>query len=401
MRIAIHDYAGFPFPFELSRALSRRGHNVLHLFTQSSGGPKAAFGESGKGGLDLACIAAQAVEKDHFFKRWRQERRYGSFAVAELENWRPDFLISANTPIEAQKEILGWAEKKKVSSIFWLHDLLSIAAHSILSSVNPIFGWFAFYYLNWLEIQSLNKATHIVSITDDFSLFLNRWYIAPEKVSVIPNWGPIEQIPVLPRDNFFSRSHGLNGKFVLLYAGTLGKKQNIHLVADIAAKLSTNDDFRFVVATDDRGHQLLNQALVQTDSSNLIRLPLQPSDQYPYLLASADAALVTLKPSASRYCVPSKLWSIYCAQRPSIVAVDRRNLSARITTRTHSGIVVPPGSTEKVIAALERLKANPSVRFDMGKNARNYAEHHFPIGHIADAFESIIDRVASRQELAR
>jgi colanic acid biosynthesis glycosyl transferase WcaI len=150
----------------------------------------------------------------------------------------------------------------------------------------------AFRYLNRLEIQSLKKANHIVSITDDFSPFLKRWRITPNKVSVIPNWGPIEQIPVLPRNNSFSKRHGLNGKFVLLYAGTLGRKQNVRLIANIAANLSGHNDIRFVVATDHRGHQLLDRALVRALCPNLLQLPLQTSDQYPYLLASSDAALV-------------------------------------------------------------------------------------------------------------
>ncbi len=70
-------------------------------------------------------------------------------------------------------------------------------------------------------------ANHIVAITNDFIPYLNQWNIDPAKVSVIPNWGPIEQIPVLPRNNQFSDSHGFSEKFVILYCGTLGKKQGI------------------------------------------------------------------------------------------------------------------------------------------------------------------------------
>jgi colanic acid biosynthesis glycosyl transferase WcaI len=124
----------------LSIELSQRGHDVLHVFSKASGGPKASFEKKSLKNLKLAGISVKSVEKDNLLKRWVQERHYGDMAIRELKKWRPDVLISANTPLEAQKQILYWAKRHKVPSIYWLHDLLSIAAYSILSKVNRILG---------------------------------------------------------------------------------------------------------------------------------------------------------------------------------------------------------------------------------------------------------------------
>lgn len=40
MRILVHDYAGYAFPLQLSRALARRHHQVLHLYSGSFQAPK-------------------------------------------------------------------------------------------------------------------------------------------------------------------------------------------------------------------------------------------------------------------------------------------------------------------------------------------------------------------------
>ena len=40
MRIALHDFAGHPFQFQLSRALAARGHSVNHFFFAGDTGPK-------------------------------------------------------------------------------------------------------------------------------------------------------------------------------------------------------------------------------------------------------------------------------------------------------------------------------------------------------------------------
>jgi colanic acid biosynthesis glycosyl transferase WcaI len=393
MRIAINDYAGFSFPLELSRELSRRGHHVLHLYSQASGGPKASPRQNGDQRLRIANLDAGCVEKDNLLKRWRQERRYGDLAIRKLSDWQPDLIISANTPLEAQKKIIGWAGSRFIPSVFWLHDLLSIAAKSIISNVNRFLGRFAYRYLNRIEIDALARADHIISITDDFYPYLNAWNIDPAKVSLIPNWGPIEQIPVLPRKNRFSAHYGLDEKFVVLYSGTLGKKQDIRLIADTAARLADDGDIRFVVATDARGHQLLNTRVAGKGLSNLLRLPLQPTHRYPYLLAASDLTMVTLDRSASTYCVPSKLWSAYCAQKASVVAVDKQNLCARTTDRIGAGIVIPPGSVDQCVAAITRLKKNPSLGVTMGANARRYAERRFPISAIGDQFEAVIERI--------
>ena len=393
MRIAIHDYAGFPFPLELSTELSKRDHNILHLFTDASGGPKASFEEKSNNKLQIANIDIDRVEKDNFLKRWVQERRYGDLAIKKLENWQPEVVISGNTPLEAQKKIINWADKHYVPSIFWLQDLLSMAARSIISNVSQSLSRIAYNYLNKIEIDALSKSNHIISITDDFIPILKQWNIDTNKISIIPNWGPIEQIPVLPRKNQFSDLHGLNEKFIILYSGTLGKKQDIQLIADTATKLEKNKEILFVVATDQRGQNLLNIKIADKVLPNLLRLPLQPSDLYAYLLASSDVSLVTLEVSAGKYCVPSKLWSAFCAQKASIVAVDQRNLSARITKENHTGIVVSPGSVDECISAIRKLKNDPLLRTDMGKNARRYAEKNFPISQIADAFESIIHQI--------
>ena len=42
MRILVHDYAGHAFPFQLSRSLAARGHEVLHVYSTSTLTPQGA-----------------------------------------------------------------------------------------------------------------------------------------------------------------------------------------------------------------------------------------------------------------------------------------------------------------------------------------------------------------------
>jgi len=393
MRIAVHDYAGFGFPFQLSEELSKRGHTVLHLFTRASGGPKTNFETKCNNNLQIKNINIYNVEKEKYFKRWLQERQYGKYATTRLNRWQPDVIISANTPLEAQLKIINWAHKNIVPSVFWLQDLLSVAARNVFDNYNRLLGRAVYLYFKKIETRALSKANYIVSITDDFIPILNKWKIFSDKISIIPNWGPIAQIPVKNKKNSLSVKYRIDKKFVVLHSGTLGKKQNLRLIVDTAKQLVNDDDIMFVVATDCRGKQLLIKTLAEKKLKNILILPLQTTQIYPYLLASSDVSLVTMEFSAGTYCVPSKTWSGFCAQKPSIIAVDKENLCARITQGADAGIVIPPGSVDECVKSIKILKNNKSLRIKMGRNARKYAEKNFPISKIANAFEDIIFKV--------
>ena len=73
-----------------------------------------------------------------------------------------------------------------------------------------------------------------------------------QKISIIHNWSPLEDLPELPRKNHFSTKYHLNEKFVILYSGTLGLKQDPKLIVQTAKALVEDKSIIFVIATDER-----------------------------------------------------------------------------------------------------------------------------------------------------
>lgn len=131
MKIVIHDYAGHPFQIDLSRELSRKGYVVYHLYTNASGGPKGGLSEKNEN-LKIINVDSTKIEKQNFIKRRTQEIQYGKSVVNVLKEIKPDIVISANTPLDAQKKIMKWCDSESIKFIFWLQDIISIAAESIL-----------------------------------------------------------------------------------------------------------------------------------------------------------------------------------------------------------------------------------------------------------------------------
>jgi glycosyltransferase involved in cell wall biosynthesis len=343
--------------------------------------------------LEIIDVEVADVEKSNFIKRKFQESNYGKKVVQLLKQIQPDVVISANTPIDAQKRIVKFCNQEDISFIFWLQDIISIAAQSILKKKLGFIGSLIGRYYQMIEKKLLKRSDHIIAIAESFEETIMDWSVQKDKVTVIPNWAPIEEMPMLSKDNDFSQKQGINDKFTVLYSGTMGMKHNPNIIADAAEELKENSEVMFVVISEGDGIEHLKEKKNELGLDNLKLLPFQPFDQFPKVLASADCILTLLEKDAGEFSVPSKVWSSYCAGRPSLLVVPEENLTAKITESISAGIVIDntgQESSKKLADTILKLEKSPQKRQLMGENARAYAEEHFYIESIAQKFENII-----------
>ena len=394
MKILINDYCGHPFQFDLSIELAKRNHTVLHMYTSASGGPKAIT-KTLPPNLNVVDIEMPNIDKQNFIKRWGQEKKYGLIAIQEIAQFGPDIVISSNTPLAALNVIHKYCLDKKINFVFWLQDIISIAARSILRKKLGFVGKIVGSLFKSIEKKILNRSNHIVTIADDFVDTIINWGINDNKTSVIPNWSPIEQIPVLQKNNNFSEKHGLENKFVVLYSGTMGMKHDPYIVSYSAEKLINATDIVFVVITDGIGMDILKKEKQLKQLNNLILMDFQPFEIFPQVLASGDVLLTLLEKDAGVFSVPSKVWSGYCAGRPSILVMPEENLAAKRTVENEAGVVIPNNESDTLAEKILGLKNNPDLCKMYGNNARKFAEDNFSIGKIADKFEKIINGVVN------
>ena len=217
MRILVHDYAGHPFPFDLSRELARRGHDVCHAFCASlQTGPTGSFDRrpDDPTNLELApIILPEPLEKFSFAKRWYQENQYGKLASAKVDVFQPDVILSGNTPLDAQRRLWDAADRAGVRKVFWTQDLIGLATHRILSKKVPVVGTLIGKHYIRLEKRLLAVSDHVVAISEDFVPILSSWGVPDDGIKVIENWAPIEHIPLCDRSNEWSRRMGYDNKF--------------------------------------------------------------------------------------------------------------------------------------------------------------------------------------------
>jgi colanic acid biosynthesis glycosyl transferase WcaI len=391
LRLVVHDYSGFPFPVQLSRELARRGHRVLHLHCPSY--------RAGKGALavrhdDPPTLDIEAIEMDGEFakysasKRVRQELMYGKRVGRRIAEEQPDVVLSGNTPIFAQSLLVRSCRRAHVPFVFWLQDLYSVAMRVEARRRLPVGGKALGQALIGLERKALSSSDAVVAISQDFRETLLQWGVTPRKIHVIENWGPVDEIPVRPRKNEWADRHGLDGKPVLLYCGTLGLKHDPSLLHKLASSLP---EATTVVVSEGLGAGWLRERPLD----NLVLLGFQPYAELPDVLGSGDVLLVILEAEAGAFAVPSKVLSYLCAGRPLLAALPPNNLAAKVVEASGGGLVVAPGNADALIDCARRLLADAQLRERLGASGRAYAERTFALDAVGDRFEAVLESALS------
>lgn len=395
MRILVHDYTGHPFQADLSRQLARRGHTVTHASCASFPAPKGrlARDDDDPPGLEFVALELPGrLEKYRFVDRWRLERGYGERLRALIRDRLPEVLLIANTPLDPLAAAFDQCDAAGIPKVFWIQDLYSVAIDRYLGARWGLAGRAVGWRYRRLEGSLARRADALIPITEGFLPTLDEWGVVPERITVLPNWSPLEETPRLAKENAWAEEQGLSGRTVLLYAGTLGLKHDPELLAKMAEAFADRPQVAVVVVTEGEGAEWLRGQARERGLTNLRVLPFQPVERVAEMLASADLLLSSLEPGAGVFSVPSKILAQLCAGRPLLAAIPAENDAARMIVEADAGRVVAPGDRQGWLAAARALLEDPALRRRLGDNARRFAEQRFDSRVIAQRFEAVLQR---------
>jgi colanic acid biosynthesis glycosyl transferase WcaI len=401
MKIAFHDYPGHAFPVQLSRALARRGHDVLHLYFADFQSPKGRLARAPDDppGLRLLPIAlGQPHRKYDLVRRWLQDRRYGAQLVEHVRAFAPDVVLGGNSPLDPQARLLAASRDCGAGFVFWLQDAYGIAIDQLLRRKLPGLGALVGGHYRRLERRLWCGSDAVIAITDDFRPMLATAGVDPARVTGIENRAALDELPQRPRVNAWATAHGLADKRVLLYAGTMGLKHDPELPCHLARRFRAVADIRVVVVSEGIGADHIARVKQAEELDNLVLLPFQPYAALPDLVATGDVLVVVLEAGAGIYSVPSKLLTYLCAGRAILGAMPLDNLATRIVARAGAGLVTAPDDVAGFVAAAEALIDQPERRAAAGAAARRYAERSFDIETIASRFEAVLAAAAGARK---
>ncbi|GAA3670749.1 hypothetical protein GCM10022237_33140 [Nocardioides ginsengisoli] len=393
MRILVHDYSGHPFQVELSRELARRGHAVTHSYcpgwVSGKGHLAAELGET----LVFDPVGpTDPIAKDRFLRRIVVEAAVGWQLLKQVRRTRAQTAMLSNAQIPTLVVFaLGMALLRR-PWVLWHQDVYAVAVRSFAGDkLGGLFRLVATVF-SIAERWVSRRAAAIVVIAPSFVPVHEEWGTA-DKVTVIPNWAPLDEIVPAERKNDWATEHELDDTATLLYSGTLGLKHDPTLLVGLARQvIDAGRPVRLVVVNEGPAVEVIRAESARLDVPVTL-LPFQPYERLSEVLATGDILVVLLEKQAGAFSVPSKTLSYLCAGRPVLGMMPSENLAAALITRAGGSVVAPDAKAlpEAAAWAVDVL-GDAELRDELGEASRDLAEQEFALAGCADRFETILSR---------
>lgn len=211
--------------------------------------------------------------------------------------------------------------------------------------------------------------------------------VDPRRVVFFPNWADLDAIRPLAGSSSYRKSLSIpESTVVALYAGNMGGKQGLEILANAARLLMDEPNLHFVFCGDGGGKWELQQ--LAAGLPNVRFIDLQPLDRLNDLLGLADIHLLPQRADAAGLVMPSKLTGMMASGRAIVALADADTELGRVVARC--GVVVAPGSPQAFAQAIQALARDQGRRKELGRLSRQYAESALGKESILSSYEKAL-----------
>jgi colanic acid biosynthesis glycosyl transferase WcaI len=154
------------------------------------------------------------------------------------------------------------------------------------------------------------KASRVTLIADRMRRRLLEKGIPPDRAVVVPNFVDVGLLQAVAAPNGFTREFGLDGKFVVCYAGNLGPAQGLETLLDASRLLADESGIVVVLVGGGTLWNALAERIQGEQLSNVRLLPHQPFARVPEIYGASDLSVVPQAANIGADAVPSKVYRI-------------------------------------------------------------------------------------------
>jgi len=362
--------------FELCKELAERGHEVTIITGDKdylSGGKRRGTSSSTCSGLNIRAVRTLAPIHSGFIPRLINYLTFmlNSFLATFLVK-KPDVVYGTSPPIFQGLTAYLASRQKRAPFVLEIRDLWPDFVIQIGAVRNPVIISLS----RWLERLLYRKADLIIVNSPGFPPHIRAKGVREEKIHLVPNG--VDTSLFKPGDNgrAIREKLGLEGKFVVLYAGAIGKSNDIGKVLDAASLLKGKEDIVILLVGGGNEKEKLEKRATIEGLKNVIFIPPVEKSQIPDYIAASDVGLAILKDVPMfRTTYPNKVFDYMAGGRPVLLAID--GVIREVVERANAGIFVPPGNPEAIAAGMVKMCSDQNLQKEMGARGRKFVEEHF------------------------
>ncbi len=318
---------------------------------------------------------------------------YGGFAAYSLAKGlalpRPDVIWGVSTPLTTPWMAARVAKMRNIPWVFEVQDLWP----SFPIEMGAVKREWLKRRLYRLEKNLYQSANHIITLSPDMEDYVVNQGIAQEKVTTVLNGTDLEMAAAATPDRVeaLRKQYQLQGKQVVLYAGTFGRANDIPSIMQAAERMAKQPDVVFVLAGGGYYDAELKKLSVRLP--NVVLMPPQPRPDVFTLFKLASLSLITfndLPVLASNS--PAKLYDSLACGTP--VLVTNPGWTKAFVEEHGCGWYTPAGQPEALAAKIRGVLADPEEKERAGLNGQAIARRLFDRQQLAAQVEKILLQVA-------
>lgn len=264
--------------------------------------------------------------------------------------------------------------KKKSGAKFYL----------ILRDIHPQSIWSIGLLHNKIEYLFLDKkaktgykTANLIGCMSQGNIdFIKRQYpnMQMGKLVLLYNW--VTQPKQTAIDSTLKKRLGLEGKFVALFGGNLGKGQRIENIVFLAEHYIDNNDIVFLIIAKGVEKDRLQMIAEKESLTNIRFMDYMPQVDYLNLIKLIDLGLVSINENYKVPTCPSKAVSYMASGVPVFAMINPDNDYGQIIENAGAGYWVVGSDKERTIELFDKLYSLSELRQRMSKSGRQFYEEY-------------------------
>jgi len=302
-----------------------------------------------------------------------------------------DVVISLTTP--PLLATVGWvaARLRGARSLCWVMDIYPELAFVLgMLRRRSVVG----RLLGVVGRATLLRADAVVALGETMARRLREE--GARRVRVIHNWADGEAIrPRRPTDSPLRRAWDWGDRCVFLYSGNLGLAHEFDTL--LAAAESLRDERNVLFAFVGEGPRLhyVEREVARRGLVNVEFRPHVSRESLGDSLTAADVHLVTLRDGIAGLVVPSKIYGILAAGRPTLYVGPDAGEVVEILRDGACGLRVAVGDDAALAEAIRRYASDVERRCAEGQRARRLFDERYTKQAAVRAHQAVLESLAA------
>ena len=215
--------------------------------------------------------------------------------------------------------------------------------------------------------------------------------VDPKRMVYFPNWA--EDISETEFDTETANKFGVAGKFIIMFAGNIGRAQGLDEVIEAARMMHSNKDIIWFIVGNGTEAGRLNEKVREYGIEDTVIMPgWQDKNTIGKFLSIASVFLVSLSDNeVLNITLPGKMQTYMKMKKPIIAFMNGEG--AKLIEEAKAGKAVPAGDYVSLSKAAEEVyNLDKSILTRMGHNAYNFCQENFDRGKLLDTLEDVLLR---------